>query len=72
MRQIVIRGGHFHGIKTLTVGSGYGYEIRQALRLENVLDGLGLGISVTCVQDPEMADDEPWDPEADGASESWA
>ena len=71
LRQIVIQEGHFHGIKTLTVRSGYGYEMRQALRLENVLDGLGLGISVTCVQDPEMADDEPWDPEADGASESW-
>jgi len=70
--QIVIQEGHFHGIKTLTVRSGYEYEMRQALRLENVLDGLSLGISVTCVQDPEMADDEPWDPEADGASESWA
>lgn len=72
LRQIVIQGGHFRGIKTLAVRSGYEYEMRQALRLETVLDELGLGIRVTCVQDPEMADDEPWDPEAGGASESWA
>ena len=28
-----------------------------------MLDGLGLGISVACFQDPEMTD-EPWDLEA--------
>ena len=80
LRRMVMRGDYLPGIKTLIVRSGYRYEIRQALRLENVVDGLDLGISVTCIQDPEIADDsemidgiydELWDLEADGASESW-
>jgi hypothetical protein len=57
LRQRVMRGDHLPGIKTLTVYSGYRYVVRQALKLENVMDQLGLGISVTCIQDPEMTDD---------------
>jgi hypothetical protein len=53
LRQTVMRGDVLLGIKTLTVRSR-AYEIRQALRLKGVADGLGLGIVVTCILDPSI------------------
>ena len=68
---MLVRRDTLPGIKTLVVHSGHRYEIRQAHRLENGVDWLGLGINVTCIETPEMTDDEQWDPEPDGEGESW-
>jgi hypothetical protein len=67
----MVRGDILLGIKTLTVRSGT-YEIRQALRLKEVADGLGLGIIVTCILDPRVSEDaDGWSSDADGLSEVW-
>jgi hypothetical protein len=69
LRRLIMRGDYLPGIKTLTVRSG-AYEIRQAMRLKGVTDGLGLEITVTCIPDPE-SDANEWPPDADGLSEDW-
>ena len=50
LRRMMVGRGILLGVKTLTVRSG-AYEIHQALRLKDVVDGLGLGIIVICIQD---------------------
>ena len=65
----MIRRDPLPGIKPLTVRSGR-YEICQALRVQDVVSGLGLGIIVTCIHGSGILDGS-WDPEADGLSESW-
>jgi hypothetical protein len=67
----MMQGDILPEIKTLTVRSG-AYEIRQALRLKDVADGLGLEIIVTCVHDPEVPYADRWPPDADGMSEDWS
>jgi hypothetical protein len=71
LRRMVMRGDILLGIKTLTVRSGT-YEIRQALRLKEVVDGLGLGIILICIPDPKIPDTGGWYPDADGLSEGWS
>jgi hypothetical protein len=68
---MVMRGDILLGIKTLTVRSG-AYEIRQALRLKGVVDGIGLGIIVTCIPDRRVPKADGWPPDADGLSEGWS
>jgi len=69
LRQIMIRRDTLLGLKTLTVRSG-AFETRQALRLKDAAEWLGLEIIVTCTLDPEVPDDEyEWDSE--GLSERW-
>jgi hypothetical protein len=50
LRQLMMGKDIHLGIETLTVRSGPS-EIRQAMRLKDVADGLGLGINVTCIPD---------------------
>jgi hypothetical protein len=69
LRQTMMRGDILLGVKTLTVRSGT-YEIRQALRLKDIADGLLLEIIVTCILDPDVSDDDGY-PDADGLSEGW-
>ena len=68
LRRMMMREYPLPHIKTLAVHSG-GTGIRQALRLEEVMDGLGLGTIVTCTPDPRVPDDDDWN--ADGSSEHW-
>ena len=70
LRRLMMRRKILLGIKTLTVRSG-AYEIRQAMRLKDIADGLGLEIIVTCVPGPEVSDTEGQIPDADGLSEDW-
>jgi hypothetical protein len=70
LRRLIMRGDIPPRVKTLTVRSG-AYEIRQAMRLKDVVDGLGLEVIVTCTPGPEVSDIEGWSPDADGLSESW-
>jgi hypothetical protein len=69
LRRLMMRGNMLR-TKTLTVRSGT-YEIRQAMRLKDVADNLGLGIIITCIPSPEVSDIGGWSPDADGLSESW-
>jgi hypothetical protein len=57
LRRLMMRRDILIGIKTLTVCSGT-YDIRQATRLKEVADDLGLGIVVTCTPAPDMLDTE--------------
>jgi len=68
LRQVMKRRGPLPRIKTVTVRSGAD-EIRQAQRLKDVSDGLGMGTNVTCIPDPEILDTGYW--EEDGMSEDW-
>lgn len=68
-RRMVMRWNHSICIKTLTVHFGFGCETRQTLRSKDVVRGLGLGINVTLIQDPETTDDKSWDPQANGRLE---
>jgi hypothetical protein len=70
LRRLTMLGKILLGIKTLTVRSGT-YDIRQAMRLKDVTDGLGLEVIVTCIPGPEVSDIEGWSPDADGLSEGW-
>ena len=71
LRRVFMRRVPSIDIQTLAVHSIFGYEIRQALRLKDAVDGLGLGINVTSIREPSVRGDEPWDAEEDGASQSW-
>ena len=71
LRRMVMGGVTFPSMKTLTVYSGSKYETRQVHRLKDVVDELGLGISVTWIKECETPDDEQNDPENDGGSEIW-
>ena len=71
LRRMVMGGVTFPKMKTLVVYSGFEYETRQVGRLKDVVDELGLGISVTWVKDREIAGDERNDLESDGESEIW-
>jgi hypothetical protein len=68
LRRLLLRGDILSGIKTLTVCSGT-YDLRQATRLKDVTDDLGLGIVVTCTPTPDMPDTDEWS--SDGGSEDW-
>ena len=68
LRRMMVRGYPLPRIKTITVHSGR-TGIRQALRLKDTADGLGLGIIVTCTPDPGVPDGD--DRDEDGASEDW-
>ena len=68
LRRLMMRGSPLPRIKTLTVHSG-GTGRRQALRLKDVMDGLGLGTTVICIPDPGVPDDDNLD--EDGLSEGW-
>jgi hypothetical protein len=70
LRRLMMRRDILLRIKTLTVRSG-AYGIRQAMRLKDVADGLGLEIIVACIPDPEVSDIEGRTPDADGLSEGW-
>jgi hypothetical protein len=50
LRRLMMGKDIILGIKTLTVRSGT-YGMRQAMRLRDIADGLGLGIDVTCIPD---------------------
>ena len=50
LRRLMMGRDIHLGINTLIVRSG-AYEIRQAVRLKDVAEGLGLGINVTCISD---------------------
>ena len=68
LRRSMMRGSLLPRIKTLRVYSG-GTGRRQALRLKDVMDGLGLGTVVACIPDPGVLDDVNSD--EDGLSEDW-
>jgi hypothetical protein len=68
LRRLMLRRDILIGIKTLTVCSGT-YDIRQAMRLKDVVDDLGLEIVVTCTTAPDMLDTGEWP--SDGDSEDW-
>ena len=68
LRRLMMRGSPLPRIKTLTVHSG-GTGRRQAFRLKDVMDGLGLGTIVTCITDPGVLDEDDLD--EDGLSEDW-
>ena len=71
LRRMIMGGVTFPSIKTLTVCSGFKYETRQVHRLKDVVDELGLGISITWVEDRDLPGDERDDLENDGESEVW-
>lgn len=71
LRRMVMGGITFTSMKTLTVRSGFEYEMRQAYRLKGVVDELGLGISVTWIEDRKIPGSKQHDPEDDGGSEIW-
>ena len=68
LRRLMMRGSPLPPIKTLTVHSG-GTGRRQAFRLKDIMDGLGLETVVTCIPDPRVPDDDDLD--EDGLSEDW-
>ena len=68
LRRAMMRREILLGTKTLTVRSG-AYAIRQALRLEDVADSLGLDIVVICIPGPEVSVIGGWLP--DGDSDGW-
>lgn len=53
LRRLMVGRAVLLGSKILTVHSG-AYEIRQAIRMEDVAGGLGLGINVTCIPDQSL------------------
>lgn len=67
---MIMEGNSFPVMKTLTVYSGPECEARQVHRLEDVVDGLSSGISVTWTKASEVPDDEQYEPESGGASAS--
>jgi hypothetical protein len=73
LRQLMMGKDIRLGMQTLTVRSG-AYEIRQAMRLKDVADGLGLGFDVICIPDqsPTNGPDglsEGQDPDDEGESD---
>ena len=68
LRRMVMQEYPLPRIKTLTVYYG-ATGVLQVLRLKEVVDGLGLGIIMTCIPDPEVPDDDDW--YGDDSSEDW-
>ena len=68
LRRLLMRGDILLGIKTLTVRSRT-YDIRQAMRLKDVADGLGLEIILTCISVSKVLD--ACESPSDGSSEGW-
>jgi hypothetical protein len=70
LRRLMMRGGILLGVKTLTVRSG-AYDRRQAMRLKDTADGLGLETTVSYIRTLGVTDTDGWSPDADGLSEGW-
>ena len=68
LRQMIMEGNHL--LKCLAVYFGSEREARQVYRLEDVVDGLDSGISVTWVKHSWTSDEEEREPKSDGASAS--
>ena len=68
LRQMMEVAAYFPEMKTLAVYFRSEREARHVYRLEDIVDGLGSGISVTWTKDSEIPNDEQREPESGRAS----